>query len=161
MTRDYFKSPEGLAEYEKINWPYPQEMYDDWYDKFLKLTKNTKEKDYKIYIQNMKRLILKTGEEFILHDMSERKLDPLGNVKTFYRGNVGKYGKPIPHFEIKVNAEEGYVKEKYVSHLDMIEDCYSIKYTAENIDRLQKHCDGNTAYSIQKQDYRAGMTFSI
>lgn len=109
----------------------------------------------------MKQLILKTGKEFILHDMSERKLDPLGNVKTFYRGNIGKYGKPIPHFEIKVNAEEGYVKEKYVSHIDMIEECYSIPFTQENIDKLQKYCDGNTAYSIQKQDYRAGMTFII
>jgi hypothetical protein len=47
MTRDYFKSPEGLTEYEKINWPYPQEMYDDWYDKFLKLTKKYWEPDEK------------------------------------------------------------------------------------------------------------------
>ena len=55
MSRDYFKSQEGLAEYEKIGWPYPEEIYDKNYETFLKLTKNTKGKDYKIYIRNMKR----------------------------------------------------------------------------------------------------------
>ena len=41
---DYFKSPEGEAAYEEIGMPYPEEVYDDRYNKFLKLTKNTKER---------------------------------------------------------------------------------------------------------------------
>ena len=60
MVRDYFKSPEGEAAYKEIGMPYPEEMYDDWYNKFLKLTKNTKEKDYKIHIGQMRRFILKS-----------------------------------------------------------------------------------------------------
>jgi hypothetical protein len=83
MSRDYFQSPEGLAKYEKIGWPYPEEIYDKNYEKFLKLTKNIKEKDYKIYIRSMKRYILESGEEFILHDMSESRKDPLGERQDF------------------------------------------------------------------------------
>jgi hypothetical protein len=162
MARDYFKSHEGEAAYKAINWPYPEELYDKAYDHFIKLTKNTKKEEYK-HIQNMKRLVLKSGEEFIVHDIRESKKDPLGNDKSFYRGNIGKYGKPIPHWEIRVNPEEGYAKEKYVSHIDRVEDCYSIPFTQENIDKLQKYCDGTTAtaYSIEKEDFKAGITVSI
>ena len=161
MGRDYFRSKEGEEAYAAIGVPYPKEMYDDWYDKFLKLTKNTKEKDYKIYIGQMKRFILKTGEEFLIHDMTEERLDPLGNVKRFYRGGIGKYGRPIPHYEIKVNPEEGYEKSKVVTGVDTVEDAYSIPFTKENIDKLTKYTDGNTAYSIQKEDYQTGITITI
>jgi hypothetical protein len=97
MTRDYFKSPEGLAEYEKISMSYPEEIYDRNYEHFCKLTKNTKEKDYKIHIQSMMRHILASGEEYILYGMSEVRYDPLGNKKTFYRV-MGKYPRPIPRW---------------------------------------------------------------
>ena len=127
----------------------------------LKLTKNTKEKDYKIHIRQMRRFILKSGEEFLIHDMSEERTDPLGNVKTFYRGGIGKYGKPIPHYEIKVDPEAGYEKSKVVTGIDSIEDCYSIPFTKENIEPLTKYTDGNTAYSIQKEDFKTGLTFTI
>ena len=93
--------------------------------------------------------------------MTESRLDPLGNVKGFYRGNIGKYGKPIPHFAIRVNEVEGYAKEKYVSHIDRIEDSYSIPFTKENVDKLQKYTDGKTSYSIEKSVYRAGITISV
>jgi hypothetical protein len=35
----FFKSPEGVAEYEKLELKYPRTMPDDWYDRFLKVTK--------------------------------------------------------------------------------------------------------------------------
>jgi hypothetical protein len=83
--RDYYRSAEGKAAYKTINMPYPEEPWDAAYDKFLKLTKNTKEKDVKREIHNMKRLILESGESYIIHDMTETRFDPLGNVKTFQR----------------------------------------------------------------------------
>jgi hypothetical protein len=51
--------------------------------------------------------------------MTETRFDPLGNVKTFHRGNIGKYPKPIPQWEVRVNPEEGYAKEKYIDSCDM------------------------------------------
>lgn len=161
MVRDYFKSPEGEAAYKEIGMPYPEEMYDDWYNKFLKLTKNTPEKDVKRHIQNMKRYITSSGEEYLIHDMSEERSDPLGNRKRFYRGNLGKYGKPIPHYEIKVDPEEGYAKSKIVTGIDMVEDCYSIPFTKENIDKVVKYCDGNTSFCIQKQDHQSGRRIGV
>ena len=161
MGRDYFKSPEGEAAYKEIGLDYPTEMYDNWYAAFQKLTKNTKEKDYKIYIGQMKRFILKSGEEFLIHDMTEERQDPLGNIKRFYRGGIGKYGRPIPHYEIKVDPEQGYEKTKVVTGVDMVEDSYSIPFTAENIDKLTKYTDGSTSYSIQKEDFRTGITITI
>ena len=125
MPRDYFKSKEGEAAWAELGMTYNQgreEMYDDWYDKFLKLTKNTKEKDHKIEIRTMKRFITKSGDEFLVHDIHETKHDPLGNRKSFYRGNIGKYGKPYPRKEIQVNPEEGYSKSVVITGIDFVED---------------------------------------
>jgi hypothetical protein len=128
---DFFKSSEGEVEYKKLGLKYPRTMMDDWYEKFLRLTKNTKKEDHKIYIGNMMRHILANGEEYIIHDMRETKYDPLGNRKTFYRGGIGKYAIPLPRWEIKVNPEEGYAKEKYIAGIDMIETGYPL-YTKEH-----------------------------
>ena len=65
MGRDYFRSPEGEAAWKEIGKEYnegQEEMYDKWYADYQKLTKNTKKEDYKIYIGQMKRFILKSGE---------------------------------------------------------------------------------------------------
>jgi hypothetical protein len=159
--RDYFKSEESLREYEKIGQPYPQETYDKWYDDFLKLTRATKEKDIKIEIHNMKRYILKSGEQYIVHDETTTKFDPLGNRKSFYRGGIGKFPIPIPHYEIKVNPEEGYSKAKIITGIDSVDVGYSIPFDKPNIDRLLKYTDGNTQYSISKQDYQSGKRFTI
>jgi hypothetical protein len=37
MPRDYFKSDEGVAEYKKIGKEYENELWDNDYEKFLKL----------------------------------------------------------------------------------------------------------------------------
>jgi hypothetical protein len=50
----FFKSPEGVAEYEKLGMPYPRTMPDDWYDRFLKITARTKKEDHKQYIGQVK-----------------------------------------------------------------------------------------------------------
>jgi hypothetical protein len=162
QTSIFFKSPEGLKEYEKIGMRYPRVMQDDWYEKFLKLTKNTKKEDYKQYISNMKRLILTSGEEYIIHDMSETRYDGLHNRKTFYRGNLGMYPIPVPHREIRarVSEEDGFVQD-IIQTIQSIDTGYSIPFNKKNIDKLLPLTDGKTAFSIEKQDYKSGMTFTI
>jgi hypothetical protein len=158
----FFKSPEGIAEYEKIGMKYPRTMPDEWYDKFLKVTRNTKKEDYKIYIPNMKRFIRSSGEEFIIYAMTETRYDGLHNRKKFNRGGMGMYAKPIPHREIKarITEEEGLVQD-IITTVEAIETGYSIPFIQKNIDKLIKYTDGNTAYSIQKEDYRSGQRYTI
>jgi hypothetical protein len=42
---------------------YPRTMPDEWYEKFLKITRNTKKEDQKMYIGQVKRLILGDGNK--------------------------------------------------------------------------------------------------
>lgn len=158
---DFFKSPEGEAEYKKIGVPYPKTLADYWYMQFEKLTKFTKKEDHKIEIRQMKRFITKEGKEYIIHDMTETKYDPIGNRKTFYRSGIGKYAKPVPRYEIEVIPEEGYAKRKKMVSWNECDTCYSIPFNDKNIDKLIKYCDGNTMYIISKQDYQSGRRFSI
>jgi hypothetical protein len=134
----FFKSPEGLAEYEKLGLKYPRTMPDDWYAHFLRVTRNTKKEDYKQYIRQVKRLILASGEEYIVHDMHETRYDGLHNRKTFYRGGIGMYALPIPRREIKtrVTEDEGFVQEIVTT---VVETGFSIPFNQKNIDN--KHCE--------------------
>jgi hypothetical protein len=159
----FFKSHEGVAEYEKIGVKYPRTMSDDWYARFLKLTRATKKEEQKQYIGQVKRLILSNGEEYIVHDVTETRYDALHNRKRFYRSNIGMYAKPIPHREIKarVTEEDGFIQE-IVTTVESIETGYSIHFTQKNIDKLiVPYTDGNTQYSIEKQDYKSGITISV
>lgn len=76
MPRDYFKSEAGIKAWADLGMTYNQgreEMYDQWFENFEKLTRHTKEKDIKRYIQSMKRLVLKSGEEFLVYGESLTK----------------------------------------------------------------------------------------
>jgi hypothetical protein len=159
---NFFKSPEGLKEYEKIGMRYPKVMQDDLYEKFLKVTRNTKKEEYKQYISNMKRLILSSGEEYIIHDMSETRYDGLHNRKRFYRSNLGMYPIPVPHREIRarVSEEEGFVQD-IIQTIQSIDTGYSIPFNKKNIEKLLPFTDGKTAFAIEKQDYKAGITITI
>jgi hypothetical protein len=88
--QDYFKSPEGVKEFEKLNLTYEDEMWDDAYDAFLKLTKRTPAKEVEREIHNMLRVVLPNGKQYIIHDMTETRKDPIGNIKKFYRNGLGE-----------------------------------------------------------------------
>jgi hypothetical protein len=103
-------------------------MFDDWYEQFLKLTKRTKEKDCKEWILSMHRFIKSTGEEYIVYAINEYKQDPLGNPKSFYRGNMGMYPILQPLYEIKVDPEQGYDKVKVLQRVEVKEVAYSIPF---------------------------------
>lgn len=159
---NFYSSPEGIAEYKKIGMEYPKTLMDYWYKQFLRVTKNTKKEDYKIYIRNMKRVILSSGEEYIVHDMDETRYDGLHNRKVFHRGGIGLYAKPVPHREIKarVSEDEGFVQD-VITTVESVETGYSIPFNQKNIDKLIKYCDGNTAFIIQKMDYQSARKFTI
>ena len=70
--QDYFKSPEGVKEFEKLNLTYEDEMWDDAYDAFLKLTKRTPEKEVEREIHNMVRVVLPNGKQYIIWQKQEQ-----------------------------------------------------------------------------------------
>ena len=159
---NFYKSPEGEAGYKKLGMEYPKTLSDYWYKQFLRVTKNTKKEDYKVYIPQMKRLILASGEEYIVHSMTETRYDGLHNRKVFGRSGIGMSAKPVPHREVKarISEDEGFVQD-IITTVESIETGYSIPFTQKEIDKLIKYTDGNTAYSIQKMDYQSGRKFTI
>jgi hypothetical protein len=161
MVNDTYKSPESEAAYKEAGLEYPVHQWDKWYADFLKLTRNTKKEDHKMHIQNMRRFIRKSGEEFLIYDMSETKHDPLGNRKQFHRGNLGKYEIVHPRKEVKVDPEEGYAKKVIVTGIDFIEDAYSIPFNKKNVEKLTEYTDGSTSYTISKEDYQSGKRFTV
>ena len=70
-----------------------------------------------------------SGEEFIIYDQTDIRKDPLGKIKRYYRGGLDTYPIPIPHYEIRIDPEQGYAKEKHVSGIDDIKTGYSIKFS--------------------------------
>jgi hypothetical protein len=101
-------------------------MFDDWYAKFLKLTKNTPPDEHKIVIQSMKRLILSNGEEKIVYNQTDIKQDPLGNPKRFSRANMGCYDQLVPQWNIEVDPENGYAKKKALSATKQSETLFQV-----------------------------------
>jgi hypothetical protein len=74
----------------------------------------------KAVIQNLLRLVLPSGEEYIIYDQTDIRQDPLGNIKRFYRSGLGTYPIPIPRYEMRINEEMGYEKEKVAAGIDTI-----------------------------------------
>ena len=68
----------------------------------------------------MRRFVLSSGEQYIIHDMTETRYDPIGNRKRFYRGGIGKFAIPIPRL-----PDEGYEKIKVVEGVETVETGYS------------------------------------
>jgi hypothetical protein len=72
------------------------------------------------------------------------------------------YAKPVPHREIKarITEDEGLVQD-IITTVESVDTGYSIPFTQKNIDKLLKYTDGNTAFSIQKMDYKSGQRSTI
>lgn len=151
MVKSFIKTSEGVAEYQKLKMPYEDELYDTAYEKYLTLTRKTPPEAVKIEYTNVVRIIAPGGErQYITHDETTTRQDPLGNIKMFYRGGLEVHPKPILRYEVRVNEEEGYVKEKYIAGIDNVETVYDIPFSKQNADKLYKFCTENTSFVIKK-----------
>jgi hypothetical protein len=154
LRKTFFKSKEGVEAFSKVGLPYENSAWDNDYEMFLRTTKKTSEKDAKAEIQNLLRMILPNGEQWISYDMTETRHDNLGNRKMFYRSNIGLYHIPVPEYKIRMN--EDYEKETYTAGYTDIETGYNIPFTAKKADELHKFCTDKTAYLITLGGYKAG-----
>lgn len=79
LRKTLFKSKEAVEAFEKLGLTYNNEMWDNDYEAFLRTTKKTSGKDAKAEIQNLLRLVLPNGEQYIIYDLAETRYDNLGN----------------------------------------------------------------------------------
>ena len=86
----------------------------------------------------MTRVILLDGSQYIVHDHADIRLDLIGNIKMWYRGGIGKYPIPTPHYEIKVD-EETLEKSRVCTGVSYTKTGYSIKFSTKKADEF-----GNT-----------------
>lgn len=154
LRKTFFKSKEGVEAFSKVGLPYENAMWDNDYEAFLRTTKKTTEKDAKAEIQNLLRMALPNGEQYIVYDLAETRYDNLGNRKQFFRSNIGLFHSPVPEYKIRMNDD--YEKETYTAGYTDIETKYSIPFTVKKADELQKLCSDKTAYLISLGRYKEG-----
>lgn len=154
LRKTFFKSKEAVETFQKVGLTYENAMWYNDYEAFLRTTKKTSDKDSKAEIQNLLRLVLPNGEQYITYDMAETKYDNLGNRKTFYRHSLGLFHVPVPDYKIRMNQD--YEKETYTAGYSMMETGYALHFTAKKADELRKYCTEKTAFLISLGGYREG-----
>jgi hypothetical protein len=131
----YFWSEEGQKAWDEIKLPYPKTVWDAKYEQFHGKTKHSPDDLNLATIGNLRRVLV--GEkEYLVFDLTERRVDNLGNDKHYYRSNIGMYSIPIPQYRMVEDAE-GY-KERKVVGTAGIRTGYSIPFTKENVEKLVK-----------------------
>lgn len=148
--KTFFKSEEGVKAFQDVGLPYEDERWDLDYAEFLKKTRTTPEKDRVRVIQNLQRVVAPDGKEYLVYDLSEQAADALGNRLSTYRGSLGCYHKPIPKYAIEVNTETGE-KEKVTKGVDQIEECYSIPFTKEAVQKVEKYITEKTQFILNRK----------
>ena len=159
-TREFTKSPEGEAEFKKYGLEYPSTMDDEWMEKYDKITRLCPKEERKTEIQNLVRLLLPPDDlddrddvdkwkSYIYHDQTHIRTDALGNPIKKYQANIGLVPKVIPKYQISVNPDEGYAKEKKITGYD-VEKTYSLPFSKENIASVKKLCTNSTSYMIKQ-----------
>ena len=139
MVSNYVKSPEGIAEYKKIGLEYQSDWSDTQYDEYLNQTRKSPKDKSLVEIRMMTRVLLLDGSQYIVHDHADIRLDMIGNIKMWYRGGIGKYPIPTPHYEIKVD-EETLEKSRVCTRADYVKTGYSIRFSTKKADELHKLC---------------------
>jgi hypothetical protein len=167
MVSDFIKSPEGIAEYEKIGQAYPMEFLEEHYENdFLKNTTN----DPKLLaehgggrkpveVANMFRKKTREGGEYIYYGQTEYRLDKALNLKHWFTSRIGMYPIPRGRYEM-VHRDFGQV-ERVLREVEGVDTGYSIPFTKENLDKIRdlglQH-EGKTTYYVEAIN---GLKFSV
>jgi hypothetical protein len=139
MVTGYTKQEEGVKAYADIGRPYPDEVCDELYEKFLKETSADELSKYSHHktqeISMIKRVRTRDNKEFLVYSLIEYRLDKALNVKHFWRPNLGKFPIPIPIYAT-TDMSFGKQNRKIVDISD-IETGYSIPFTKKNLDKIR------------------------
>lgn len=179
MAFKFYKSPEGIAEYQKTGQEYPDHVQDLMFrhhHQLIDWDRNKRE-----IINSVTRVKLWNGEEYLVWSDTSEGVDKVyGRKHTFYRSNLGRYLKietqttriPNPDFQSNPNMEfdlndssgDGKPKDfgnlspfKEITNVIGEKEAYSLPFTKANLEDLHKRCIDKaantgelTSYSVSK-----------
>lgn len=157
-----WKSQLGVKQYEDLGLPYPDSMFDKAYEKFLKMTRDSKPEDNKTWIKKIVRLWVAEGQEYIIYDIREQRNDGIGNERHFNRECLGQYSLIGVKKEIFID-DEGKRQIRVIpdsAHPTGI--AYEIPFSRSKLEEMHKYCndkastprDGKTQYLVEKLNQR-------
>ena len=147
MVGGFCRSDEGVKEFKKVGLEYPNDLSDNLYEEYLKQTHKSPKDQTKVEIRNIRRVVLPDGSQYVVHDHEDIRLDMIGNLRTWYRGGIGRYPIPTPHYEIKVDPDT-FEKNRVCTGYSSIKCGYSIKWSVRKADELHRLClDTSSEYS--------------
>lgn len=129
----YYWSPEGEKAWKNVGLPYPETVDDLNYKQFHSMTKRSPPDLNQETIGSLYRVLV-GEEEYLVYNLTERRIDNLGNERHFFRSGLGKYSIPIPRYEMRQD-NEGYTSKVVVGTAG-IKTGYSLRFTEENIEHL-------------------------
>lgn len=147
---NYWKSQEGLKEYEKIEYPYPTSEWDKDYDLFVEKTKNSVDKQ-KIKVGRITRIQGADNKEYLTYDETVTRFDGLGNSFKRFRENLGTY--PIPQARREVTYDSNNNQQVKTVGINNIETGYSIPFSKAKLDEIHKNAIDNVAQRAGKTQY--------
>jgi len=139
MVSGFTKSKEGVAAYSKLGLPYPDEVFDELYEKWLQetsaddLSKYTQHKEKEVTM--IKRIRTANGNEYLVYSFVHYRLDQALNVKHWWLPQIGKYPLPVPRYET-TDITFGKQQRK-IAEIISIEVGYSIPFTKKNVDKIK------------------------
>lgn len=132
-----FNDSESLrAEYAKLGEKY-EETESDKYWKFI-LNQIKDDPDKRETIQEMTRIAVAPGEEYITYHHMIHGKNPIGSIVSDSQTNVGIYPKFEPIYERYINEDNTY-SQRLISKNTTI--AYFIPFNKENAENLHKLCN--------------------
>lgn len=148
----YWKSQEGLKEYQKIGVPYPTTEWDKDYDRFIEKTGGTAEGvKEKTEIKRITRVQASDEKEYIIYDENKVRYDGLDNADRRFRENIGTY--PIPQGKKEVYYDENNIQKTRTTNINNVETGYSIPFTKQKLEELHKNAADKVAQRTGKTQY--------
>jgi hypothetical protein len=124
----FTKSEEGVREFAKLDMPYPTNLMDELYEKWLQDTDAERLSQYSNHtekeVTRMTRVKTREGKEFIVYHFSHYRLDRNLNVTQHFRSRIGIY--PIPRPKYSVNRLDFGKEQRTISEIIAIDKAYSI-----------------------------------
>lgn len=136
------------AEYAKLGEAYEESEPDKHWKFILKQIAN--DPDRKETIQQMTRIAVAPGEEYIIYDHMIRGKNPIGSIVSDAQTNVGVYPRFEPQYERFIQEDNTY-GQRLISKNTAI--AYFIQFNKENAEEIHKLCNDLSMRAGQKTVY--------
>jgi hypothetical protein len=154
MVNGYTKSKEGVAAYSKLGLPYPDEVFDELYEKWLKETSADELSKYSHHkekeVTKIVRVKAGDGKEYLLYSFAHHRLDSALNVKDWWLPNIGKYPIPTPRYETTTITFGK--QQRRIAEVISVEAAYSIPFSSKNLDKIREiglEARGKVQYMVE------------